>query len=219
MAIKQFLRKKLADPNQLSLLDAFFSDGSLNSANSPQPNAIAPDPAIPPNHRRLHFGTHFLDYRLLRSRRRSVGFLIDDDGLRVTAPQWLTMMDIEAAISAKQAWIFKKINEQRERSVRRLRPPMEWRDGAKLPLMAPSVRGLMKTNANCISVCLARQLSNNSKIAFRVGCKAKPSAYLPIVSPSTQKNSVYSSPASLFLRPVRNGDPVLPMVAYDLTGA
>jgi hypothetical protein len=80
MAIKQFLRKKLADPNQLSLLDAFFSDGSQNSANSQPPNAIAPDPAIPPNHRRLYFGTHFLDYRLLRSRRRSVGFLIDDDG-------------------------------------------------------------------------------------------------------------------------------------------
>ena len=139
MAIKQFLRKKLADPNQLSLLDAFFSDGSQNSANSPQPNAIAPEPAIPPNHRRLHFGTHFLDYRLLRSRRRSVGFLIDDDGLRVTAPQWLTMMDIESAISAKQAWIFKKINEQRERSVRRLRPPMEWRDGAKLPYLGSDV--------------------------------------------------------------------------------
>jgi predicted metal-dependent hydrolase len=139
MAIKQFLRKKLADPNQLSLLDAFFSDGSQNSTESAQTNTIAPDPAIPPNHRRLHFGTHYLDYRLLRSRRRSVGFLIDDDGLRVTAHQWLTMMDIEAAISAKQAWIFKKINEQRERSVRRLRPPMEWRDGAKLPYLGTDI--------------------------------------------------------------------------------
>jgi predicted metal-dependent hydrolase len=65
--------------------------------------------------------------------------LIDDDGLRVTAPQWLTMVDIEAAISSKQAWIFKKINEQRERSVRRLRPPMEWRDGAKLPYLGSDI--------------------------------------------------------------------------------
>jgi predicted metal-dependent hydrolase len=139
MSIKQFLRKKLTDPNQLSLLDDFFSTGSQQQAHAEQIHSTVPDPVIPPNHRRLHFGTHFLDYRLLRSRRRSVGFLIDDDGLRVTAPQWLTMSDIEAAISAKQSWIFKKINEQRERSVRRLRPPMEWRDGAKLPYLGTDI--------------------------------------------------------------------------------
>ena len=139
MTLKQFLRKKLADPNQLSLLDAIFSDGNQHDVESAQSHSIAPDPAIPPNRRRLHFGTHFLDYRLLRSRRRSVGFLIDDDGLRVTAPQWLALADIESAIKAKQAWIFKKMNEQRERSVRRLRPPMEWRDGAKLPYLGTDI--------------------------------------------------------------------------------
>jgi len=42
------------------------------------------------------------------------------------------LADIEAAIGSKQQWIFRKINEQRERSVRRLQPPMEWRDGGKL---------------------------------------------------------------------------------------
>ena len=135
----RFLRKKLADPNQLSLLDDFFSHGNPQQPGSKQISSTVPDPAIPPNHRRLHFGTHNLDYRLLRSRRRSVGFLIDDDGLRVTAPQWLTIVDIEAAISSKQAWIFRKINEQRERSIRRLRPSMEWRDGAKLPYLGSDI--------------------------------------------------------------------------------
>lgn len=135
----RFLRKKLADPNQLSLLDDVFSHGHPQQPNPEHIISTVPDPVIPPNHRRLHFGTHYLDYRLLRSRRRSVGFLIDDDGLRVTAPQWLTMADIEAAIRSKQAWIFKKINEQRERSVRRLRPPMEWRDGAKLPYLGSDI--------------------------------------------------------------------------------
>ncbi len=139
MSIMRFLRQKLADPNQLSLLDDFFSNGNPQQSDSKQISSTVPDPVIPPNHRRLHFGTHYLDYRLLRSRRRSVGFLIDDYGLRVTAPQWLTMVDIEAAIRSKQTWILKKINEQRERSVRRLRPPMEWRDGAKLPYLGSDI--------------------------------------------------------------------------------
>lgn len=139
MSIKQFLRKKLADPNQLSLLADGFADGEADSQAVALQASTVPEAAIPANHRRLHFGTHYLDYRLLRSKRRTVGFLIDDDGLRVTAPKWITVAEIELAISAKQAWIFRKINEQRDRSVRRLKPPMEWRDGAKLPYLGNDV--------------------------------------------------------------------------------
>ena len=57
----------------------------------------------------------------------------------MTAPRWVTVAEIEAAIESKQQWIFKKINEQRERSVRRLQPPMEWRDGAKLPYLGTDI--------------------------------------------------------------------------------
>ena len=78
---------------------------------------------------------HVLEYRLLRSKRRSIGFLIDDDGLRITAPKWVTLAEIENAIREKQRWIFSKLNERRERSARRLQPQMQWRDGAALPYL------------------------------------------------------------------------------------
>jgi len=51
----------------------------------------------------------------------------------------VTVAEIELAITEKRAWIFKKINEQRERSVRRLQPPMEWRDGARLPYLGTDI--------------------------------------------------------------------------------
>ena len=135
MSLKQYLRKKLADPNQLSLLDLLPSA----RADDAPPLSTVPEPPLPAGHRRLRLDDHHLDYRLIRSKRRTIGFLIDDDGLRVTAPRWVTVAEIEIVITEKRAWIFKKINEQRERSVRRLQPPMEWRDGARLPFLGADI--------------------------------------------------------------------------------
>ncbi|MCM0045546.1 MAG: M48 family metallopeptidase [Burkholderiaceae bacterium] len=130
MPLKHLFRKKAPDPNQLTLDDLFST-----AADAAPPASTVPDTPVPPGHRRLRLDHLSLDYRLLRSKRKTIGFLIDDDGLRVTAPRWVTVADIEAAIAGKQQWIFRKMNEQRERSVRRLQPPMEWRDGATLPYL------------------------------------------------------------------------------------
>ncbi len=130
MPLKHLFRKKAPDPNQLTLDDLFGT-----AADAAPPASTVPDTPVPPGHRRLRLDHLSLDYRLLRSKRKTIGFLIDDDGLRVTAPRWVTVADIEAAIAGKQQWIFRKMNEQRERSVRRLQPPMEWRDGATLPYL------------------------------------------------------------------------------------
>jgi predicted metal-dependent hydrolase len=135
MSLKQYLRQKLADPNQLSLLDLL---PGADAHTAPQLSTV-PEPPLAAGHRRLRLDEHHLDYRLLRSKRRTIGFLIDDDGLRVTAPRWVTVAEIEIAITEKRVWIFKKINEQRERSVRRLQPPMEWRDGARLPYLGADI--------------------------------------------------------------------------------
>jgi hypothetical protein len=144
MSLKQYLRQKFADPTQLSLLDLL--PGA--KVDPEPPRSTVPESPIPAGHRRLRLDEHTLDYRLLRSKRRTIGFLIDDEGLRVTAPRWVTVAEIESAITEKRAWIFKKINEQRERSVRRLQPPMEWRDGARLPYLGADIVVRIADSAN-----------------------------------------------------------------------
>lgn len=134
MSLKRLFKKKPVDPNQLSLDDLFGETPGREA-----PPSTVPDTPIPPGHRRIRLDSLALDYRLLRSKRKTIGFLIDDDGLRVTAPRWVTVAEVESAIQSKQQWIFRKINEQRERSVRRLQPPMEWRDGAKLPYLGEDI--------------------------------------------------------------------------------
>ena len=66
--------------------------------------------------RRLHVGNHILEFTLRRSNRRSIGFIIDDAGLRVAAPRWITVGEIDNAIREKQHWILTKLAERRERA-------------------------------------------------------------------------------------------------------
>lgn len=113
-------------PKQSEPLQLFSSPAAPTSPNTP---------LAPGFRRRVQMREHILEYRLLRSKRRSIGFMIDEDGLRITAPKWVTVIEIENAIREKQNWILTKLNERRERSARRLQPQMQWIDGATLPYM------------------------------------------------------------------------------------
>lgn len=85
--------------------------------------------------RSLLVGEQRIDYMLVRSKRRSIGFLVNDDGLRVTAPKWITLGEIEQAVREKQRWILTKLNERRERNARKIKPHMQWCDGGRFPYL------------------------------------------------------------------------------------
>ena len=169
MSLTRFLRKRLNDPSQLSLLlDVCPSDDVNESPTasttiasttkietaSPQSAPLASEPKIEhPHHlseayravtpkvgtRRIMLDQTALDYQLHRSKRHTIGFAVSEEGLRVTAPRWVPVSEIELAIIEKQNWIFNKMNEQRERSVRRLQPPMRWQDGATIPYLGTTI--------------------------------------------------------------------------------
>ena len=104
--------------------------------------ALPPPPRAPdaPPLRRIVLGSHTIDYSLRRSSRRSIGFMIDDDGLRVTAPKRITLAEIDNAIRAKQRWILAKLHERGERrALRQQKPPVQWVDGAALPFMGGEI--------------------------------------------------------------------------------
>ncbi|WP_343655103.1 SprT family zinc-dependent metalloprotease [Cupriavidus sp.] len=96
-------------------------------------------PPILPNGRTLQVGERTLHYSLKRSSRRTIGFTVDDRGLSITAPRWVTLVDIESAILEKQRWIFAKLGEWRHRESRRVLPTVQWRDGAELPFLGQPV--------------------------------------------------------------------------------
>lgn len=128
-------------------LDFFAPSLSTQSVDGPIPE-LAPQASAPaveaPGvasrvHRHLQFPNHLLEYRLLRSKRRSIGFLIDEDGLRITAPKWVPLAEIESAIREKERWIVSKLAERRERMAQRLPPQVQWRDGSTLPYLGNDI--------------------------------------------------------------------------------
>ncbi|HEU4620940.1 MAG TPA: SprT family zinc-dependent metalloprotease [Burkholderiaceae bacterium] len=91
-----------------------------------------------------------LDYVLKRGKRRTIGFAIDDSGLTVTAPRWVTLSQIEEAIREKSRWIMAKLAEWRERRSRV--PALVWADGAMIPMLGGHVRITLEPSARVASL-------------------------------------------------------------------
>ena len=105
-----------------------------------KPKPLVAPPSDQPPKRQLMLGEFIIEYELRRSTRRSIGFMIDDDGLRVTAPKRVSIAEIDNAILTKQHWILTKLKERRERRAARLeKPPIDWEDGAQLPYLGGEI--------------------------------------------------------------------------------
>ena len=76
-----------------------------------------------------------IGYVLLRSRRRSIGFVIGDDGLRVTAPNWVTLTQVDEAVREKARWILSKLRDWHARRERLAMSHTRWQAGGELPYL------------------------------------------------------------------------------------
>jgi predicted metal-dependent hydrolase len=123
----------------------------------PSPPRTPDDPPL----RRIVLGHYAVDYELKRSSRRSIGFMIDDDGLHVTAPRRAILTDIDNAIRAKQRWILTKLHERGERRAKRAeRVPLVWEDGARLPYLGGEITLRLQPAArsHCVFDAESREL-------------------------------------------------------------
>jgi len=69
--------------------------------------------AAPPQDslRHIQLGSRVVDYRLIRSGRRTLGMTIDQRGLRVGASPRTSLADIERFLRENAAWVLKKLDE------------------------------------------------------------------------------------------------------------
>jgi len=87
--------------------------------------------------RYIQLGSEIVGYRFRRARRRSIGIVIDDDGLRVAAPGHTTIAEVEAFIREKARWVLKKLSEWRAAP----KPPVvNWGDGSMIALLGEPVK-------------------------------------------------------------------------------
>ncbi|MFY7865328.1 M48 family metallopeptidase [Roseateles sp.] len=128
----------------LKRMAQLLQDAQLSLFNADAVDAVPPLVAKPPTadatpgaraQRELSLGEHRVAYELRRARRRSIGFVVSTEGLRVSAPRWLPQADIERALLQKSDWILRKLVEQGERARRVEASRIEWRDGGSLKFL------------------------------------------------------------------------------------
>ena len=78
-------------------------------------------------------------YEFKRGKRRTIGFSVGPDGLVVTAPKWVALAEVEAALQEKASWVLKKLAETRERRAQLESNRIEWRDGTSIPFLGEQV--------------------------------------------------------------------------------
>ncbi|WP_395689172.1 M48 family metallopeptidase [Caenimonas koreensis] len=93
----------------------------------------------PRANREALIGDSVVAFEFVRRKRRSIGFSVGPEGLTVSAPRWVSLTEVDAAVKSKSAWILKKLDESHERHRRIESARIEWKDGATFPYMGEDV--------------------------------------------------------------------------------
>ncbi len=124
-----------------------YSDYAINKeANEVSlPTRLIGDVVLPANfrhpraNRESRLGDAIVAYEFRRSKRRTIGFSVGPDGLVVSAPKWVPLYEVDAALRERTEWIIKKLGETRERRDRLESERIEWRDGTQIPFLGEPV--------------------------------------------------------------------------------
>jgi predicted metal-dependent hydrolase len=148
------------DAKQLDL--ALFTEEARPAATPPA--STDESPSGTERRRPILLAGEVHHYRLRRAKRRTIGFQIDDAGLTVSAPRWVRLAEIEAAIVEKERWIRTKLNDWRDWRAKRNLPRVHYADGGTLPYLGQPVtlrlhreqkiNGLIESGG-CRLLCLA----------------------------------------------------------------
>lgn len=117
-------------------------DATGGTAAGVSPIIATPCPATLPagaRWREVHTEQQTIGFVLRRSRRRSIGFVITDDGLRVTAPTWVTLTQIDEAVREKARWILSKLRDWHARRERLAMASTRWQAGGELPYLGKRI--------------------------------------------------------------------------------
>jgi predicted metal-dependent hydrolase len=92
----------------------------------------------PRANREAMLGDSVVAFEFKRSKRRNIGFMVGPEGLTVSAPRWVPLYEVDAAVRSKTPWILKKLGDAHERQRRIESARIEWRDGAHFPFIGES---------------------------------------------------------------------------------
>jgi predicted metal-dependent hydrolase len=100
----------------------------------------------------LELNQRSVGYVLKRGNRRSIGFVVDGQGLSVLAPKWLGVAEIESALREKSNWILRKLTEQQNMQQRLQAAQVIWGAGAMIPFLGESLALVLGSSVDEVAV-------------------------------------------------------------------
>lgn len=102
---------------------------------------IARPPTLPEHSswREITLREHTLGFVLRRSRRKTIGLMVHDDGLQVRAPTWSTLAQIELVLREKAPWIMRKLQERAQNLRRLALQENPWRTGGRIAYLGVQI--------------------------------------------------------------------------------
>jgi predicted metal-dependent hydrolase len=143
---------------------------------APAPPAAAPQQLLlhPRSNRQVLLDAHPIGYELKRARRRSIGFVVGEEGLSVSAPRWVPQGDIDAALQAKAGWIVRKLREQGERVQRLAAARVQWRDGVELPFLGRPLQVVLGGSGREAQWCDATHAGAPARLRLPLPAETEP---------------------------------------------
>lgn len=130
------------------------------------PLALAPVALPAGTLRYVQLGGEIVSYRFRHARRRSIGIVVDDAGLRVAAPGHTPMAEVEAFIREKARWVLKKLAQWRAAP----RPAVvNWSEGASIALLGAPVTVELIAGRTGIAL-------DNGRLAIGLAPRGEPAA-------------------------------------------
>lgn len=126
-----------ATPSEPSPAKAPFASTVPSQPAFPAPIDLLEHPEAS---RRILLRGSLVLYQFRRSRRRTIGMVVGPQGLEVSAPRWVPVSEVEAALLEKQDWILRKLQEMQQHQQRVHSARIEWRDGVILPYLGQRLR-------------------------------------------------------------------------------
>lgn len=76
-----------------------------------------------------------IGFVLQRSKRKTIGLVINDDGLQITAPKWVTLRQVDDTICEKMVWILAKLKQRQARQEQLATADAQWKNGGHFPYL------------------------------------------------------------------------------------
>lgn len=111
------------------------------SITADEPIPITPPAELAPGTRWREVDTpqQSIGFVLRRSRRSSIGLTVNDDGVIVTAPKWVTLSQVDGAVREKSRWLLDKLRQRHLRQQQLAMAETQWCDGGRVPYLGQPI--------------------------------------------------------------------------------